>query len=157
MYEFHINRNVRKKYGLDTTFFSTTGNVVFANFHAVRLFVYKINQMRKPGDHVYPGEVNAAGLLEEIYHLVLREYEKQLNPQVFDRAEQYLFKEIGKQQMDDLMLDFIEIFPPLAVYQGKQTAEAYLKSTTGERPNSLITIEEMMMTGFGDAGEEDDE
>jgi glycosidase len=148
MYEFHINRNVRKKYGLDTTFFSTTGNVVFANFHAVRLFVYKINQMRKPGDHVYPGEVNAAGLLEEIYHLVLREYEKQLNPQVFDRAEQYLFKEIGKQQMDDLMLDFIEIFPPLAVYQGKQTAEAYLKSTTGERPNSLITIEEMMMVWF---------
>ncbi len=148
MFEFHIKRTVREKYGIDSTFFSTNGKVIFANFHAVRLFVYKINQQRTPEAQLYPGEVNAAGLLEEIYHLVLREYEKQLNPKVFLRAAQFLDDEMGKNILDDLLLDFIEVFPPNAVYQKKNTAVDYLKSQTGDRSNRLIAIEELMMLWF---------
>lgn len=148
MFEFHIFTDIRKKYRIDESFFSTNGNVIFANFHAVRLFVYKINQLRKPDLHVYPGEVNAAGLIEEIYHIVLRQYEAQLNPEVFAKAQRFLEKELGKPKLFGLMADFVGNFPPTVVFQGKVTAEDYLKETTNDRSNLLITIEELMMLWF---------
>lgn len=148
MFEFHINRTIREKYGIDSAFFSTDGNVLFANFHAVRLFVYKVNQQRTPEAQLYPGEVNAAGLLEEIYHLVLREYEKQLNPKVFGRAMNFLEDEMGKNILLDLLIDFVEVFPPNAVYVEKKSAADYLASQTDGRLNHLIAIEELMMLWF---------
>jgi hypothetical protein len=42
IFEFHVAKKIREKYGLDESFFSLNGNVVFANFYQVRLFVQKI-------------------------------------------------------------------------------------------------------------------
>jgi glycosidase len=147
-FEFHINRSLREKYGIDSVFFSTDGNVIFANFHAVRLFVYKINRHRAPEAQLYPGEVNAAGLLEEIYHVVLREYEKLRNPQVIQRANEFLVQQIGENKLHGLLADFTEMFPPNPVCNEIVSAEEYLNGHTENRPNRLIAIEELMMLWF---------
>jgi len=44
--EFHISRRARDKYQFDETLFAYDGNVIFANFHAARKFVQKINGQR---------------------------------------------------------------------------------------------------------------
>ena len=36
-YEFHIAKQIRKKYQIDDSLFSQSGNVVFANFYQVRV------------------------------------------------------------------------------------------------------------------------
>jgi len=148
MFEFHIHKDIRKKYSLDASFFSTNGTLIFANFHAVRLFVYKINLLRQPELHVYPGEVNAAGLIEEIYHIILRQYEEQINPGVFAKAETFLIRELGQKRFSDLVLDFVNNFPPTEVFLGKISPGKYLEQSTSGRSNLLITIEEMMMLWF---------
>ena len=71
-YEFHISKEVRKKYEFGDELFSLSGNVVFANFNAVRVFAQKINAKRDKANHVRPGEINALGLIDEIYHFLIR-------------------------------------------------------------------------------------
>lgn len=145
MFEFHIAKQVRKKYQLKETLFATDGNVIFADFIAVRQFVHRVNQMREPDQHIYPGEVNAAGLIDEIFHLVLREYENKVNKSVFEKAVKKIGQKIGEKEFNGLLEDFIGRFPPAPVYKGNQTAKQYLQNKTGERPNSSIAVEEAMM------------
>ncbi len=44
--EFHISRRARDKYQFDQSLFSYDGNVIFADFHSVRLFTKRINDQR---------------------------------------------------------------------------------------------------------------
>ena len=78
--EFHITRVARDKYKFDDLLFSYNGNVIFANFQASRNFAHLMNQQRvDPTDlktYIAPGQINALGLIDEIFHLVLDEYYK---------------------------------------------------------------------------------
>jgi glycosidase len=145
MFEFHIAKAIRKKYQLEETLFATDGNVIFADFIAVRQFVHRVNQMREPEQHIYPGEVNAAGLIDEIFHLVLREYETRVNKDVFEKAVKKIGGKIGEKEFNGLLEDFIEKFPPAEVYKGNQSAKQYLRGQTGERSHAAIAVEEAMM------------
>lgn len=145
VFEFHISKEIRKKYELDQNLFATDGNVIFADFIAVRQFVYRVNQQREPDQHIYPGEVNAAGLIDEIYHLVLREYEAAVNPGVFEKAVEHLRAKFAEKQFDALLEDFVEKFPPQSVFDGSLNAAQYLSGFTGERSNAAIATEEAMM------------
>ncbi|MFW6224304.1 MAG: hypothetical protein ACOC4R_01460, partial [Bacteroidota bacterium] len=90
IFEFHVERSLRSKYQIEESFFSQQGNVIFTDFGAVRSFVHKLNAKRDPRLHVYPGEVNATGMLEEIFHFILRLYEEQVNKKVMSMAYQYV-------------------------------------------------------------------
>lgn len=147
-YEFHIERNLRSKYQIDEVFFSQQGSVIFTDFSAVRLFVHKLNARRHPRLHVYPGEVNAAGLIEEIFHYVLRQYESHINPRVFSKASNYLEKNLGAGVLDQILYDFLVKFPCSEVYTGKTAAGAYLQGFTGQHAHKHMVLEEAMMLFF---------
>ena len=70
--EFHVSRRARDRYQFDESLFSINGNVIFANFHAARLFAQKINDKRDlaryPEQAVMAGQINAMGLIDEILH-----------------------------------------------------------------------------------------
>ena len=78
--EFHITRAARDKYQFDELLFSYNGNVIFANFEASRNFSHKMNLLRADitdsATYIAPGQINALGLIDEIFHLVLDEYYK---------------------------------------------------------------------------------
>src|SRR5260370_21222173 len=79
--EFHISRAARDRYQFDETLFALSGNVVFANFHAARVFAQKMNDRRDllhfPEQTVRAGHVNAMGLIDEILHYVVGLYREQ--------------------------------------------------------------------------------
>lgn len=147
-FEFHIAKEVRKKYELSDELFSLNGNVIFANFVAVRNFVKKINDKRNVEDHVSAGLINAFGLIDEIYHFIFRIYETQINPGVFERAFYKLNKELGDDKVKKLLFEFCSVYPPLNVYKGKEEIYDYLNSFTDERANTLITLEELILLYF---------
>ena len=70
--EFHISRRAREKYQFDQAFYSYDGNFIFADFHSVRLFAQKMNDLRDlvtyPESAVKAGQLNAMGLIDEIFH-----------------------------------------------------------------------------------------
>jgi len=78
--EFHVSRNARDRYQFEESLFSLSGNVIFANFHAARLFAQKMNQKRDlvrfPEQAVRAGQINALGLIDEIMHFVVAMYRR---------------------------------------------------------------------------------
>jgi glycosidase len=147
-FEFHISRTARKKYDFYNELFSINGNVVLADFKSVRKFVDTINSKREISQYLRYGEVNAVGLMDEIYHFIIRLYEETMNPGVFKNAIIDLNKKIGEDEIRKLVFEFIELYPPSEVYKGKISVFDYLNSLTGSKSNYEITLEELMLLYF---------
>ena len=145
IFEFHISKEVRNKYNFGDELFSINGNVILADFHAVRLFVQKLNAKREVKDHVASGHVNAAGLMDEIYHYLFRLYEVKVNPGVFKKALNHLNENIGEEKTRKVLFDFVSQFPPVDLHKGKISSFDYLNSFSADRSNAEITIEEMIL------------
>jgi len=75
MFEFHVSRLSREKYDFDKSIYRFDGNVIFADFLAARQFAQKINQKRDlvmlPESAVSAGDINAIGLIDEIFHFII--------------------------------------------------------------------------------------
>ncbi len=150
--EFHILGEVRDRYKFDESLFSSNGNVIFPNFHAARIFAKKLNDARNlvrfPEKGVKAGQLNALGLIDEIYHYILRLYEESANPGVFERAHTDLNAKIGTSEFQTVVDSFVDLFPPLSVYKKELATEQYLAGTSEGRSNLHITIEELMLLYF---------
>src|SRR5689334_7744604 len=82
-FEFHVSRRARDRYHFDAALFSSDGRVVLADFSAARRFAQQISVVR--GAPVPASDINAMGLIDEIFHIVVRQYEMQ-NPGMMARA-----------------------------------------------------------------------
>ncbi len=149
MFEFHVSRQSRDRYQFDQLLFRFNGNVIFANFHAARLFAQKINQKRDlanfPERTVRASEINAMGLLDEILHLVLATYRKQKAPLVTEEAVQALEATLGKERLNHALEAFTNEFPPVAVYQQQLSTAEYLAGSSEGLSHRAIALEEMLM------------
>ncbi|MFC2015330.1 alpha-amylase family glycosyl hydrolase [Chloroflexota bacterium] len=147
--EFHISRRARDYYQFDGTLFSLSGNVIFANFHAARLFAQKMNERRDlvsfPEHGVRAGQINAMGLIDEILHYLIAAYRKQKNPFAMEKALVWLQERVGESAVDEMLRRFAAEFPPVAVYRGELTSEAYLEGETGGESHRELLLEEMLM------------
>ncbi|MFZ5818863.1 MAG: alpha-amylase family glycosyl hydrolase [Chloroflexota bacterium] len=142
LYEFHVSRASRQKYAFNEGLFSTDGRVVVADFLAARRFAEKMSTHRS--QPVPASDINALGLLDEVFHLLLRQYELQ-NPGVLRRALAWTQTHVGVSPLENSQLRFNEEFPPLAVYRNELPAPVYLTSSTGNVPHRQTTLEEMLM------------
>ncbi len=147
--EFHVSRNARDRYHFDQSLFSLSGNVLFANFHAARLFAQKMNQkrdlLRFPEQVVRAGQINALGLIDEIMHFVVALYRQEKNARVMAQAMDWLYEQVGPSAVDATLRRFADEFPPLAVYRRQTTRDDYLDGETDGIPNRQIVLEEMLM------------
>lgn len=147
--EFHLSRKARYKYQFDQSIAALSGNVIFANFHAARLFAQKINERRDlvhfPEQAVHAGSINAMGLIDEIMHLVILLYRQQKNPSLTQDALDWLFGLFGKEEIDAALREFADEFPPLAVYSQDSSVDEYLNDDTDGVPNRQVLLEEMIL------------
>ncbi len=148
-FEFHISRRSREFYGFDEGLFSFNGNVIFANFHAARVFAKKMNEkrdlVRNPEKAVRAGQINAMGMIDEILHLVVQLYREQVGSEITALAESRLDETLGREAVDLALERFVESFPPLAVYRDGIAPADYLAGTTGGMSHRSIALEEMML------------
>src|SRR5512142_515446 len=126
-FEFHVSRKARQKYQFDESIFALNGNVVLADFAAARRFAERISTVR--GYPIPASHINAMGLIDEILHILVREYEKR-NPQAMQRALQ-----ASPVDSESTLLRFTEEFPPQQVYRGDLRPKEYLEQETAARPN----------------------
>ena len=149
MFEFHLSRIARENYEFDKALFSFDGNVIFSDLLAARKFTQKINSKRDlinfPEQAVHAGDINAIGLIDEIFHLVVSLYRQQINPQVMHEAYELLETTFGKRKLTDVLVLFTTEFPPSAVYSENLSVQDYLAGETNGIPHTLITLEEIMM------------
>jgi len=148
--EFHVTRKAREKYQFDELLFSYNGNVIFANFQASRNFAHLMNQLRvDPSDtstYIAPGQINALGLIDEIFHLVLDEYYKANGSTLRQALYAHLEQSLGTARLLSTLRSFNQQFPPVAVYAGEKSVDEYLTESTLGVPNTENTVEELLMT-----------
>ena len=148
-YHFHVSKATRNKYNFDKSLFSLNGDLIIADFHQARLLSEKINTKRKSEGNlnnlVVPGNLNALGLLHEIFHYLIRIYEERENPGVLDRSIKYLLLHLEEKEINKVLLEYLNEFPPLEVFKGKITPEEYLTINTGGKPNREIILEELII------------
>jgi glycosidase len=149
MMEFHISRIARDRYKFDQSLFSYNGNAIFANFHASRVFSQKLNEkldlINYPEQAVKAGQINAMGLIDEIFHHVINLYRRRFNPKVFLVALVHLETKLGISQIDSLLKSFVDHFPPISVYNKELSAEDYLSRQTDGISNRALALEELVL------------
>ena len=153
--EFHISRAVRDACGFDQSLFASSGNVIFANFKAVQKFQLKLNALFDARDEkekrVSAGSINAMGLIDEIFHYVCMLYRRDKKPDAFKNLLADLDTYFGRDAVDELLLQFMDEFPPTEVYQKKLTSKDYLfqdcfdEGTKRQRSNREQVLEELIL------------
>ena len=148
-FDFHVRKYARDKYQIDNSLFSITGDLIIANFHLARVLSNKINVQRKmegrADRQVSAGEINAFGLIHEIFHFLIRYYEDRENPGVFSRGIKFLYTVLNETELNKILLEYLNEFPPVDVYSSKLKPEEYLSGQTGSKPNSEIVLEEILL------------
>jgi len=155
IFEFHISGQTRQRYDFDEVIFAFNGNVIFANFHAARLFAQKMNAQRDllqyPEQAIKAGQIIAMGLIDEILHHVVEQYRQQRNPDALAKALTWLDDHIGAEAVEATLYQFTAEFPPMAVYRGQQSVDEYLSGETNHIPHRQIALEEMLMLWLANA------
>ncbi len=139
--EFHIHRNIREKCRFSKTLFSSTGNVIIRNINDIYAFTFKYNEVVqagmfgmpvRPEQYLKAGQLNAMGIIDEIFHYMCRLYRQDAYADFFVDGYAFIQDVLKKEQLpdlDELVLHFSTNFPPAEVYTGSMTAEQWLQST----------------------------
>lgn len=148
-YYFHVSKDSRIKYKIEENLFALNGNLVISDFKTARVLSDKINVIRRAEGkfelQVTAGQINALGLLHEIFHLLIRNYEDKNKKGVFRESIDYLKKNLTEDELHKTLLKFVEEFPPLMVYQNKIKTIEYLKGKTEYKDNREILLEELII------------
>ena len=149
MFEFHISRQARDTYQFADTLFALSGNVVFADLAATREFAHRMNRKRdaerQPERAVNPGALNAMGMIDEALHMIIARYREQRDPRAMVDALNWFEGRVGEKELDKTLREFVESFPPVAVYRGQTDAGEWLAGASDNVPNRAIALEELIL------------
>jgi hypothetical protein len=143
--EFHVSRGVREACALDETLFSSSGNVVFADFRAAREFAHRLNEHGFSDQPVSGSDIYALGLIDEVLHAVVARHRRETAPRLWMEALGLLGEDIGEGPLDELLIAFIDEFPPTVVVKGGMTAREYISGTTEGEDHRQIVLEELVL------------
>ena len=146
--EFHISRRSREKYSFDQELFSLNGNILFANFHAARLFAQAINIKKDlanyPEHAIQAGQINALGLIDEIFHLIFQQYLDDTDPKLLSSLISILETRLGSEKLQKILLTFDRYFPNVKDFR---TSEKEIERLllAGDSKVKQELIEELLM------------
>jgi glycosidase len=149
MMEFHISRAARERYQFPDTLFSFNGNVVFADMPACRNFAHRMNQVREadkyPEQAIHAGSLYAMGLIDEASHVIIARYREQFDQRVMADALAWFAAQTGEDQLDRMLLTFVEHFPGSSIIRGEHTPQQWLQGSTNGIPHKEAALEELML------------
>jgi glycosidase len=149
MMEFHVSRKARERYQFEETLFSYAGNVVFGDLSACRAFAHKMNLVREadkfPERVVHAGALFVMGLIDEASHVLMARYREQFDPEVMTAALRWFSGRVGSDELDTMLLTFVEHFPGVSVMRGEQTSSQWLAGATGGLSHREAALEELLM------------
>jgi glycosidase len=150
-FEFHLAARVRQTYQFNHLLFPSNGTALQGDYRTCQLLVEPLNTARKAtgGKPVSAGQLNALGLLKQIFHLVFHLYRQQIKPQVMKEAIDWLESRLGERSSETVLHEFTTRYPPIAVHDGKLTPREYLDEKSGETQNHEIALEELLMLWLG--------
>ncbi len=150
-HEFHVSRESRDRCRFDEALFASSGHAVLAHPAAAYRFAAALDQARPGAPLASAADLFALGLLDEAAHLVIHHWRTTRDPDGMRDVLSHLKRELGERPLDDLLLAFVERFPPLAVHRGQLSSATWLRSATAGRPHAELAVEELMLLWLANA------
>ncbi len=149
MFEFHVSRAVRDRCAFADALFQLSGNVILANVAAGREFAHRLNLVRDAERHperaMHPAALNAMGLIDEALHVVTEQYRRQCDPRAMVDALGWFQSRLGEEALDRTLVGFVDHFPSVSVYRGRQSASEWLAGSTQGVPHRAVALEELIL------------
>ena len=146
--EFHVSRASRERYDLDAPLFSLHGSLMLADLEAAQRVAHKINAKRDaarfPERAVRAGDLYAAGLIDEVLHLLVAGYVER-HPNFFEKALATLTSSLGEAAVERTLTRFATDFPARPVYAGDRSVADYLAGESDGVPHRHVVLEELLM------------
>ncbi len=142
--EFLVSRHGRETYQIEDSFFKLSGNVIIPDFHSARLLAKKLEDLGTKAS-----DINAMGLIHEIFHHVVTLYKQKTIPNLMEKALFYLEEKMGKPAIEKVLHEFVRLFPPQTVFQGNATAEEYTAAHSNGVPHRELLLEELLLLWVG--------
>lgn len=147
--DFYISRISRDKYEFEDSLFSTAEDEIFSSFQAVQKFTQKINEKRDlenyPEQTANAGEINAIGLIHEIFHYIIDLYCEQIDDKTLQESLDEIHKKLGKEPTEETYLQFLHEFPALSVYRNQVDPVAFLNQQTKGKDNRHNLIADLLV------------
>ncbi|MBN2011124.1 alpha-amylase [candidate division KSB1 bacterium] len=147
--ELHITRESRTLYTIPEAFITDRGTVLLSTFHATRTFAQKMNDKRDlvrfPEKTVKSGQINGMVLINEILRYVFRLYSEDENQSMLEQAYNAVESKLGHEALNSILLNYVDRYPPQAVFFGSRTPAEYLISKTGDYENRFLVFEDILM------------
>lgn len=143
VFNFHVSGASRKRYSFSSSIFSSSGNVIFADFAQAKQFAHNMNIVLKnegSDRYVRPGDIYAMGLIDEIFHYIFFVYRTTVDSQFLEKAYDEALKRVGKEKLLRTLEIFTEKFPTPDIFNGKISVSEYLR----DKKARLIEFEEMI-------------
>jgi hypothetical protein len=133
--DFHIQEAARAALGIDDTYFTSRGDVSFPTLETSQRFAQLLNARRSLEQEppLQASQVNAMGLLHEVFHAVMAAFRAEVAPQAFRSLRAHLSGQLGPA-LDGTLRRFVETFPPPAVFGGRATAASTWTAATPAPP-----------------------
>ncbi len=153
--EFHVARAARERFQLEEALFSLAGNLILIDFSAARTIVQQMNDKLgtdvPPEKALYASDLNAMGLIDEILHFVIGQYQEQEISALWPTALDWLDAGLGAKKVDAILTEFLTQFPPNDLYQSKQSFAEYLSADNEEGANRELVLEELLVHWLANA------
>ncbi len=147
--KFHLTRQTREKITLDLSNYTHDGHTRFPDTSSLRSFVHQINQKNDvslfPEKALKSSQVNAAGVIHEVFHQIFIQYRAEKKPNILDELSAALKDSFKTENVDELLKSFVYHYPPIEVYSHKITIDQYLSAMTDGSLNRDFLIEELIL------------
>jgi glycosidase len=158
--EVHVTRALRYRYGLEGTLASYRGGIVIADFATARRLSHAMNADRnlreRPEAGVRASDLNAYGLIEEIFHHLVSVYKEQVGADLFGRtltsAKEQLLRQTAAGATpssapgaEGTLRTFLDLFPPTEVFTGEVELDDYLEKEIDGEKATEVALEEILM------------
>ena len=113
MRELRVGRSSRKRYDLDGRHLGADGQLLVDEVAVARRLAARLNERAAGGaPSAHAGEIVALGLLHEVGHAIIDNYEQEVAPNVFGDALAELDTQLGRRSVDDVLDRFSAEFGP---------------------------------------------
>lgn len=147
--EFQISREGWDFYELARGIFPPRGEISAPDFRILRQIVTRIQE--KKGLTTFSttplraGQLNATGLINEIFRCIIRRYCETRDEAAFTRALAKAGEAVPAGAVQRTVARFVEFFPPLQVLRGRKSAAEFLAGKTAGLPNTHIVTAELIL------------
>jgi hypothetical protein len=153
--EFPISKKEWDRYELGRGIFPEGGEVRIPDFRVLRQIVKRIYERRDDrafsGVPPKAGQLNATGLLNEIFRAIIRRYCETKNPPAFRKGLAQAKARLSPNRLRGAIEEFVAAFPPQTVLTGHVAPREFIAGETGGIPNRQLAAAEMLLLALSNA------